>query len=1236
MRKSLYIIVFGLLGLVGFSRADVNSLNVTPVTQSAISGSLVAFTVTGNNTTGDAYLKYVLPNTANHSIAFQNATLTPLNNALLSLGIEHDPVFYIPANSSFSVTITAKVITNVRTFPTLSTDAIFASDMQINTLLTSAVAQITPIADLLVTNILTGTNPSFSGDNVSYFVTLQNIGSSSATGISFLSTFPIPTLFTPTANFNGITHTYDHINYPQDFVWTGSYLNNLNPGQSITILLNASMTQAFAVGTSFNQIAKATTLSNEYTTGNNVATASAIVQAPANVRITKTLLPFTGFNAGDQVHYVLTYGNNGGKIANNVVVTDTAPAGIGIPVATFTLGSLPAGSGGTLYITGTLSNFFAAGHVFVNIANISTTSIESLTGDNIAFATGTIVSIANINVNIIANNLTRPQLDNAPYGSGPSIFIQAVSGDLIQLTLTYANFGNTSGTNATIGISGTQGILNLGSYNSNIGTLPLNTTGTLIVTGIVGPKNYISLTPTARLSYNSGQLITDTVMIQEPLVCGDGLVTRNEPCDTQGNIGVLYSGQVCQNQQGSCMLVTQSIVNNACINYQYNNPLGGVTTGQTCSSVTAPLVNTNCNSMTGSAPVSSGTGYNVNLTCRGNNTTSTTPISIYCGNGTILSGLGSSFNGTCNYTSSFVGNAQCKVANDASNTACRLPIASNAGQCSALTPLDGSIALVNSSNDADSTFRCETTNGVTAQSIVIDCGNGTQHTANNTSVLEAGCSYVNVNTPQTYNVRCLVDGISAPACQQNLIVDEGTFGRCGDGVRQGYEKCDDGGLNGTSNSTCTLGCDIKNSLPVGCFNLGNNNISVQENELLPFWRNVDGDKNTVTSCDSNKVNKIQANSLQCTFKIYNSNGLVDTFEAPCKNSNNSPIFNHFNSIGASSFTNAYGKYSTLIDSNITNGTFGEYKISLENVTYNYCNGTNFVSGSPLQRVCEANFTVTKPYLAQKSSFGTTPRATNIKLDGYTNLDGTDLINGTDLAEIMVLDGSVYNGGNKIQTMINTFITKYEKLAITLPQSSLQGTAFEGLDITVKVVPKQKIYILQSATRRTITMKNIKSFTTPFTIVTKNIDLVIKGNVDYNGMFLVKGGTITFEKSDEVIGGDRCPTTQVVKGIFITDVGFLGGNPLSNQTNTKERCSYGGLDVKGILIGDNIENIVEARRSQLNHWFKVGGTSATAIKAERRNEIFNGAALLIEYSPSLWNTLPPGASEFTKVLDIYKQ
>lgn len=105
---------------------------------------------------------------------------------------------------------------------------------------------------------------------------------------------------------------------------------------------------------------------------------------------------------------------------------------------------------------------------------------------------------------------------------------------------------------------------------------------------------------------------------------------------------------------------------------------------------------------------------------------------------------------------------------------------------------------------------------------------------------------------------------------------------------------------------------------------------------------------------------------------------------------------------------------------------------------------------------------------------------------------------------------------------------------------------------------------------------------------------------------------------------------------MTNDGFVSTETLANNDTNKQRCNYGGLYVKGILIGDDIQNIVESKRSQLNHWFTVDGTSDAAIKAERRNEIFNGASVLIEYSPSLWSALPPGASEFTKVLDVYKQ
>jgi hypothetical protein len=79
-----------------------------------------------------------------------------------------------------------------------------------------------------------------------------------------------------------------------------------------------------------------------------------------------------------------------------------------------------------------------------------------------------------------------------------------------------------------------------------------------------------------------------------------------------------------------------------------------------------------------------------------------------------------------------------------------------------------------------------------------------------------------------------------------------------------------------------------------------------------------------------------------------------------------------------------------------------------------------------------------------------------------------------------------------------------------------------------------------------------------------------------------------------------------------------------------------LDVQGILIGNNIDNLVNSRRSQLNNRFFTAGSSDAAIQATRRNEIFNGASVLLEYSPSLWNALPPGASEFTKALDVYKQ
>ena len=1242
-----------LLWLVWFTMADVNSMNLAPATQSAISGSLVTFTITWTNGTGDAYLKYILPTTATYNIMYQNATLTPINNALLSLGSEHDPLFLIPTNSNFSVTITAKITTTMRTFPTLTTTWIFAADMQMSTILTSAIAEITPIGDLMITNVLTWTNPIYSGDNVSYYITLQNIWSTFATWITFISTFPIPTLSTPTATFNSIPYIYNYINYPQDFVWSGNYLSNLNAGDTITILLHATMTQAFPVGTPFNQIAKTSTVTPEYTTGNNTATATGVVAWLPDLRITKTFVQPRPSLSWDKAIFVITYGNSGYTAAQNVMLDDTVssqiarlafgPLGSGQGSASLSLWTIPVGSGGTITMTWYLNSFYLSpGTIITNTAHIyiSWTNQEITTGNNFAFVSGWVVSKPQIAIDIFANNTTRPQMDTPPYGSWSQIMIQAVSGDTVKLTMNYINTGNTVCTSGIVSLVGLTGFISFTPFNSTIGNIQPGTSGTLIVNGIVWPKNFISFTPKATISCGEWLLAvtsTDQVKINEPLVCGDGLITQTEQCDTLWNLGVLFSGQVCENQQWVCVLRTDTIINNACINYQYINQLGWITTGQACSSVTLPLLNASCTSMTWSAPVINGNWYGVNLTCKWANTTTTTPIHIDCGNGTSISWSGAMFNGVCNYAGGFIGSAQCTVGNNTNPSLCKVPVSINAGNCWSLNALNGTVALVDENGNAESTFTCQTVNGTTAQTMTITCGNGTQHTANNVSILEAWCEYTNVvNTPQTYNVQCVVDGVSAPVCQQNLIVDEWRLSYCGNGIREWYENCDDGNRNWTPWDSCTLWCDIKWSAMVWCFNIWNTSISIEKWEILPFRWTLDQTNNIRqwNTCNNLSDGTIPEDTIMCTFDIYNGEQTeadwnpVYSIIKKCNTDTrqNAPIFNYFLHQWWRSLTHAFGKFD-MNSNDFVNNVFGEYKIVLDKVAYKYCLWNNQEVGTEIDRVCSVDFAVTQPYLAQKSSFGLTPKATTVPLDGYKMINGDDLIDSTDLNNIMVLNESTYNWWNTITTMMNSFINKYSKLAIKY------GTELsdDNTTITIYKVPGQDIVVLKGV--GTLTYTEPANTTQPFTVIVDGPSIKINWSIENtNAMFLVNKWNITFLPSADV-----CTKTQVDKWIFVTSQwSFLAGPDLTNTNTNKEWCMYGWLKIQWILIGNGIQDLVQSRRSQLNGWFYVWWSSDAAIKAERRNEIFNGASVLIEYSPSLWSALPPGASEFTKALDVYKQ
>jgi hypothetical protein len=81
------------------------------------------------------------------------------------------------------------------------------------------------------------------------------------------------------------------------------------------------------------------------------------------------------------------------------------------------------------------------------------------------------------------------------------------------------------------------------------------------------------------------------------------------------------------------------------------------------------------------------------------------------------------------------------------------------------------------------------------------------------------------------------------------------------------------------------------------------------------------------------------------------------------------------------------------------------------------------------------------------------------------------------------------------------------------------------------------------------------------------------------MMLLTKGKITFD------GSKNCNDTQVVKGIFYAGNGFNGKEVAkNNRLKNTDRCIGGNLHIKGIAIGEGLQDVANSRRSELNQWF----------------------------------------------------
>jgi uncharacterized repeat protein (TIGR01451 family) len=205
------------------------------------------------------------------------------------------PSLQVSVNSGFTGTIT-----NVATAGTASTP-------DVNSNQTTHISG----ADLTIAKTVNNPTPGV-GTNVTFTVTVQNIGPGDAAGVSVADALPSGYAFvsaTPSVgSYNSSTG-----------VWTIGALAN---GGSATLTITATV---LACG-NYTNTATATSTTFDPTTP-NTASASTTPAAPmADVVMAKTVsntLP----NVGSNVTFTLTVSNNGPSVASGVVVNDLLPSG---------------------------------------------------------------------------------------------------------------------------------------------------------------------------------------------------------------------------------------------------------------------------------------------------------------------------------------------------------------------------------------------------------------------------------------------------------------------------------------------------------------------------------------------------------------------------------------------------------------------------------------------------------------------------------------------------------------------------------------------------------------------------------------------------------------------------------------------------------------------------------------------------------------------------------------------
>lgn len=497
-------------------------------------------------------------------------------------------------------------------------------------------------------------------------------------------------------------------------------------------------------------------------------------------------------------------------------------------------------------------------------------------------------------------------------------------------------------------------------------------------------------------------------------------------------------------------------------------------------------------------------------------------------------------------------------------------------------------------------------------------------------------------------------------CNQYCQIENSQASRCGDGILWPLEQCDmwtnwwtigsylntNGQLFPSGiyqNRACTSSCVIEGPwAPVipACW-YTDSIISVMKDEYLPLAWELELWKGnivqTANQCWSNDWALIE-DSVECEFHLYGpwdeSNGrpprVVKRYGNGCdiqnRHDNKFKLFNDFSGPNADPLFVKDPRWTDYIklDDSIVKNTFGEYKISLARVDYQYCRNWLAVAGNPYARVCQIDVAVTDHYLMQK---GSVSQLTNTDLSRYFMIGGESLYSYIQLDQIDKISNLNYaNISASLNSYTNALTTKYDKIAVP----AKLGT------VDLKKVPGKSIYIVNGNAN----FDALDALTIPTTIIVK-WDATIQWDVKSN-ILLIAQGKVKFNIKKDNTWANGC-NTQVIRGIVVAQWWFLPTDNNGYQNNNLDshvRCRKWNLHVYWVLVWNKLNDVVQSRRSHLEHWFtfernwvNFNWPTDERIKTERRDEIYKWASVYIEQNPSLWRSMPPEASEFLNKLNI---